>query len=88
MAAWGVGEDAHLFKVLPVFLDTAQYTTGGEGDDDSSAMEKMYRKVFDQADADGEVRTRARARVRGRAHRLAQLGPRRETSTRRSCRLR
>ena len=62
-----VGQDAHLFKVLPVFLDTAQYTTGGEGDDDSSAMEKMYRKVFDQADADGEVRMRARTRSGARA---------------------
>ena len=57
------GEDAHLYRVLPVFLDTAQYTTSDEGDDESSAMEKMYRKVFDQADADGEVRSRARARA-------------------------
>ena len=82
------GEDAHLFKVLPVFLDTAQYTTSGEGDDESSAMEKMYRKVFDQADADGEVR-RARARAFGGARigwlSLTLAG---ETSTRRSCRLR
>ena len=59
------GEDAHLYKVLPVFLDTAQYKAAGEEEDGESAKEKMYRKVFEQADADGEARThfpRTRAR--------------------------
>ena len=54
-----VGQDAHLFKVLPVFLDTAQYKTAEE-EDEEVALEKMYRKVFDQADADGEARALAR----------------------------
>ena len=53
------GEDAHLYKVLPVFLDTAQYKTAEE-EDEEVALEKMYRKVFDQADADGEARALAR----------------------------
>ena len=68
------GEDAHLYKVLPVFLDTAQYKAAGEEEDGESAKEKMYRKVFEQADADGEARTPLPARARASRARGAKLG--------------